>query len=411
MGVKSLTMPNPLKDKHIILGVTGSIAAYKAVEIASKLTQAGAEVDVILTESACKFVTPITFQSVTGRKASTEADLWGGEGHVVHVALGHKADLMIIAPISANTMAKLANGLANDLLSVTSLASTAPLILAPAMDGGMYNHAATQSNVQKLKERGAIFIGPASGHLASGLEGPGRMVEPIEVVDKARFILSRNGPLTKRKVVITAGGTVEPVDPVRVITNRSSGKQGYALAQAALDSGADVILISAARHLPPPAGVTFFAVDTAQQMLEKVLNEVKTADLLIMAAAVADFRPQYVENEKLKKEDGIPSIILEKTPDILKEVARFRETVANPLRVIGFAAESQMLIENAKRKLKQKKLDLIAANDISAKDAGFEVDTNRVILIFPDGTQKDLGLQTKMDAAEAIIDQAVNWFA
>jgi phosphopantothenoylcysteine decarboxylase/phosphopantothenate--cysteine ligase len=403
-------MSNPLIDKHIILGVTGSIAVYKAADIASKLTQSGAIVDVVLTQAACKFVSPLTFQSVTGRKASTEEDLWGGEGHVVHVALGHKADLLIIAPVSANTLAKLANGMADNLLTVTALASSAPLILAPAMDGDMFNHPATRANVEILKNRGATIIGPASGHLASGLVGPGRMVEPIEIINQARFLLSRSGPLANRKVVITAGGTSEPIDPVRVISNRSSGKQGYALTQAALDAGADVTLISSNKILPIPAGAKLIPVETAQQMHDAVLGEIKDADLLIMAAAVADFRPQYFEQEKIKKEEGIPSIILEKTQDILKEVARKRETFNHPVRVIGFAAESQALIENAKRKLKLKKLDLIAANNIAATDAGFEVDTNRVVLLFPDGTQTDLGLQTKMEVAESIIDQAVNWF-
>lgn len=403
-------MSNPLKNKRIILGVTGSIAAYKAADIASKLTQAGAVVDVVLTESACKFVSPLTFQSVTGRKASIEVDLWGGEGHVVHVALGHKADLMIIAPVSANTLAKLANGLADNLLTVTALASSAPLILAPAMDGDMYGHPATQANVEKLKARGAVFIGPASGHLASGLVGPGRMTEPGEIINQVHYILSRRGPLAGRKVVVTAGGTSEPVDPVRVITNRSSGKQGFALAQAALDAGANVTLISSNKTLPAPVGAQVITVETAQQMFDSVLLESSNADLLIMAAAVADFRPRHYENEKIKKENGIPTIVLEKTPDILKEIAGKRETSGHPLRVIGFAAESQALIDNAKRKLKLKRLDLIAANDISAEDAGFEVDTNRVVLLFPDGTQQELGLQTKTETAEAIINQAENWF-
>jgi phosphopantothenoylcysteine decarboxylase/phosphopantothenate--cysteine ligase len=300
--------------------------------------------------------------------------------------------------------------MADNLLTVTALASSAPLILAPAMDGDMFNHPATRANVEILKNRGATIIGPASGHLASGLVGPGRMVEPIEIINQARFLLSRSGPLANRKVVITAGGTSEPIDPVRVISNRSSGKQGYALTQAALDAGADVTLISSNKILPIPAGAKLIPVETAQQMHDAVLGEIKDADLLIMAAAVADFRPQYFEQEKIKKEEGIPSIILEKTPDILKEVARKRETFNHPLRVIGFAAESQALIENAKRKLKLKKLDLIAANNIAATDAGFEVDTNRVVLLFPDGTQTDLGLQTKMEVAESIIDQAVNWF-
>lgn len=403
-------MNNPLQDKHVILGITGSIAAYKGADLASKLTQAGAIVDVVLTESACKFVSPLTFQSVTGRKASTEADLWGGEGHVVHVALGHKADLVIIAPASANTMAKLAMGLADNLLSVTVLASSAPLILAPAMDADMYSQPITQENVEKLRNRGAVIVGPESGHLASGLVGPGRMSEPVEIVNQARFVLSRNGKMAGRKVVVTAGGTSEPIDPVRVITNRSSGKQGYALAQAALDMGCDVTLISSARNLPSPTGAKLVTVNTAQQMLEEVIKSIDQTDLLIMAAAVADFRPFRPSNEKIKKDDGVPVIRLEKTADILAEVARKREQSGFPRRVIGFAAESESLVENAWRKVKQKRLDLIAANDISAADAGFEVDTNRVVLLFPDGSSQELGLQSKMEAAQAIMNTALAWF-
>ena len=403
-------MTNPLKDKYIILGVTGSIAAYKAVEIASKLTQSGALVDVVLTEAACKFVSPLTFQSVTGRKASTETDLWGGEGHVVHVSLGHRADLVMVAPISANTLAKLALGIADNLLSVTVLASSAPLIIAPAMDVDMYNQAITQQNVETLRKRGAIVIGPETGHLASGLVGPGRFSEPIDIVNQARFLLSRKGKLTGKKVIITAGGTSEPIDPVRVITNRSSGKQGYALAQAALDMGSDVTLITTTNNLSKPAGASMVHVDTAHEMLDAVLKHSADADLLIMAAAVADFRPFRTASEKIKKEAGVPTITLEKTEDILAEVARKREHSGFPRRVIGFAAESESLIENAKRKIKQKRLDMIAANDISASDSGFEVDTNRVVLLFPDGASQDLGLQSKLETAWSILDTASSWF-
>ena len=403
-------MTNPLKDKYIILGVTGSIAAYKAVEIASKLTQSGALVDVVLTEAACKFVSPLTFQSVTGRKASTEADLWGGEGHVVHVSLGHRADLVMVAPISANTLAKLALGIADNLLSVTVLASSAPLIIAPAMDVDMYNQAITQQNVETLRKRGAIVVGPETGHLASGLVGPGRFSEPIDIVNQARYVLSRKGKLTGKKVIITAGGTSEPIDPVRVITNRSSGKQGYALAQAALDMGSDVTLITTTNNLSKPAGASMVHVDTAHEMLDAVLKHSADADLLIMAAAVADFRPFRTASEKIKKEAGVPTITLEKTEDILAEVARKREHSGFPRRVIGFAAESESLIENAKRKIKQKRLDMIAANDISASDSGFEVDTNRVVLLFPDGASQDLGLQSKLETAWSILDTASSWF-
>jgi phosphopantothenoylcysteine decarboxylase/phosphopantothenate--cysteine ligase len=316
----------------------------------------------------------------------------------------------MVTPISANTIAKLALGIADNLLSVTVLASSAPLIIAPAMDVDMYNKPVTQQNVETLRQRGAIVIGPESGHLASGLVGPGRFTEPLEIVNQARFILSRGGKLSGRKVVITAGGTSEPIDPVRVITNRSSGKQGYALAQAALDMGCDVTLITTTIALPRPAGATMVHVDTAHEMLDAVMKHSADADLLIMAAAVADFRPFRTASEKIKKEAGVPTITLEKTEDILAEIARKREQSGFPRRVIGFAAESESLIDNARRKVKQKRLDMIAANDISAPDAGFEVDTNRVVLLFPDGSSKELGLQSKLETAQAILDSASAWF-
>jgi phosphopantothenoylcysteine decarboxylase/phosphopantothenate--cysteine ligase len=278
-----------LSGKHIILGVTGSIAAYKAADLASKLTQAGAQVDVILTTSAEKFITPLTFQSVTGRRAYVDSDLWGNESHVIHVGLGHKADLLAIMPCTANTIAKLAHGQSDSLLTVTALASTAPLIISPAMDGGMYDHPATQENLDTLRKRGADIIEPMEGHLASGLTGKGRLPETPDLIGHIRLILGRRGSLADKKVVVTAGGTAEPIDPVRVITNRSSGKQGYALVQAALDAGAQVTLITTPTKLTPPVGAEVVHVETAQQMLDAVLKESDGCDALIMAAAVADF--------------------------------------------------------------------------------------------------------------------------
>ena len=235
-----------LSGKHILLGVTGSIAAYKAADLASKLTQAGAQVDVILTNAAEKFVTPLTYQSVTGRKAYTDKDLWGDEAHVLHVNLGKTADLLVIAPCTADTMAKLAHGMADNLLTVTALAATCPILIAPAMDGGMFYHPATQANLQTLQTRSVLVAGPAAGHLASGLKGVGRMLEPIEILGHIRIALGKKGILAGKKIIVTAGGTQEAIDPVRVITNHSSGKQGYALAQAALDAGAKVTLINSA---------------------------------------------------------------------------------------------------------------------------------------------------------------------
>lgn len=388
--------------KHILLAVTGSIAAYKAADLASRLTQAGALVDVILSAAAEKFVSALTFQSVTGRKAFTDADLWGGEAHVLHVGLGQEGDLLVIAPATANTMAKLAHGMADNLVTITALAARCPILVAPAMDAGMFEHPATQENVRILRERGVHFAGPEEGRMASGLVGRGRFVEPGELLGHIRLLLGRNGRLTGRKIVVTAGGTQEPIDPVRVVTNKSSGKQGYALAQAALDAGASVSLISAPTALTPPVGAKVMAVRTAQEMLEAVLAECAGAAALVMAAAVADFRIKKPAKDKLKKKDGIPQIELEAAPDILLAVAGMGS--AKPQVVIGFAAESRDLLENAALKLKSKQLDLIAANDISAPDAGFGVETNRITLLYADGRRESLPLMGKDEAAEIIVE-------
>ena len=391
-----------LSGKHILLGVTGSIAAYKAADLASKLTQAGAQVDVILTNAAEKFVTPLTYQSVTGRKAYTDKDLWGDEAHVLHVNLGKTADLLVIAPCTADTMAKLAHGMADNLLTVTALAATCPILIAPAMDGGMFYHPATQANLQTLQTRSVLVAGPAAGHLASGLKGVGRMLEPIEILGHIRIALGKKGILAGKKIIVTAGGTQEAIDPVRVITNHSSGKQGYALAQAALDAGAKVTLITTPTALTPPVGAEVIRVKSVQDMLDALLNE--TADALIMAAAGADFRPVHVAKDKLKKRDGIPQIQLEAAPDILKALSSPNEGKKRFNVTVGFAAESRDLLANATEKLKSKGLDFIAANDISANDAGFAVETNRITLLFATGTPETLPLMSKHDAAEKIIE-------
>jgi phosphopantothenoylcysteine decarboxylase/phosphopantothenate--cysteine ligase len=391
-----------LTNKHILLGVTGSIAAYKSADLASKLTQAGAQVDVILTGAAQKFITPLTFQSVTGCRAYVDADLWGNEAHVLHVTLGKTADLIVIAPCTANTIAKLANGSADDLLSITSLAATCPMLIAPAMDGGMFDAPATQENLARIKSRGAVAVGPAQGHLASGLSGAGRMIEPAEIFGHIRIALGRGERLARKKVVVTAGGTQEALDPVRIITNHSSGRQGYALAQAALDAGAEVCLITTPTCLTPPVGARVVHVKSAEEMLSAVLNE--SADALIMAAAAADFRPKHVAKEKMKKRDGIPQIELESAPDILKTLSNVNADKSKYRAVIGFAAESKNLLENAREKLSSKKLDFIAANDISSTDAGFAVETNRVTLLFADGTRESLPLMSKSETAERIIE-------
>jgi len=395
---------NPLQDKRIILGVTGSIACYKAADLASKLRQSGAEVDVILTEAGAKFITPLTFQSVTGRKAYTEADLWGNEGHVLHIGLGKAADLLVIAPITANTMAKLAHGEAGNLLTLTALAANCPMLIAPAMDGGMFSHTATQANLEILKSRSVTVVGPEIGHLASGMSAIGRMTEPLVLLEHIRYLLAQGGPLTNHKVVVTAGGTQEPIDPVRYLTNRSSGKQGYALARATLNMGAEVTLISAPTRLDAPVGVNRVDTRTAEEMLAAVLTHTADADALIMAAAVADFKPAQATVEKIKKKGAPPTIELSSTPDILQEVSKQKKKKNFPKVTVGFAAESQDMLANAEKKLKTKKLDFIVANDISAKDAGFEVDTNRVTLLFADGKKEELPIMSKDELAVIVID-------
>ena len=391
-----------ISGKQIILGVTGSIAAYKAVDLASKLTQAGALVDVILTAAGEKFATPLTYQSVTGRRAYTDEDLWGNEAHVLHVSLSKSIDLLLIAPCTADTIAKLAHGFADNLLTVTALAAQCPLVIAPAMDGGMFDAPATQENLAKLKSRGLTVIGPAEGHLASGLSGKGRMIEPAEILGHIRLALGRNGKLAGKKIVVTAGGTQEALDPVRVLTNRSSGKQGYALAQAALDLGADVCLITAPTGLTPPVGARLVNVTSAGDMLEAIFNE--SADALVMAAAPADFRPRHTAKDKMKKRDGVPQIELEAAPDILKTVTGQQSGKKHFRITVGFAAESRDLLNNASEKLKSKGLDLIAANDVSMKDAGFTVDTNRITLLFADGKKEVLPLMSKTEVAEKIME-------
>lgn len=401
------TRKTPLADKNILLGITGSIAAYKAAELASKLSQAGAVVDVILTGAALEFITRLTFQSVTGRRAYTDADLWGPEGHVRHIGLAKEADLLVIAPATANSIAKLANGIADNLLALSALAAGCPLLIAPAMDGGMFAHPATQANLNTLRQRGALIIGPAEGHLASGLAGPGRMVEAAELLGQIRWKLAQGGPLSGRKVVVTAGGTQEPIDPVRFIANRSSGKQGIALVQAALDLGAEVTLIAAPTPLPTPVGARRVAVETAEEMREAVIKEIEEAAALLMAAAVADFRPAGPAKEKIKRKSGVPEIKMETTPDILAQVAKLKSKGEFSGIVVGFAAESQELLENARDKMQSRQLDLIVANDITAKDAGFAVDTNRVTLLDAAGNRQELPLMSKTEVAERVLGQVV----
>lgn len=397
-----------INGKHIVLGVTGSIAAYKAAEIASSLTKMGGIVDVIMTDAARRFVAPLTFQALTGRPVYSS--LWdtgsggGLETHIAHVGLGHEADILVIAPATANTLAKLANGVADNLLSVTALASRAPILVAPAMDVGMYEAPATQANVMTLKDRGVIFAGPVAGRMASGLEGLGRMLEPEVIVGQIRCVLGRSGPLAGCRVVISAGPTREALDPVRFLSNRSSGKQGIAIAQAALDAGAAVTLITGPVDVSIPAGAEHVPVETGRQMLDAVISyavDGEPADALIMSAAVADFRPAHQAAQKIKKTDETlrPVIPLEANPDILLTLSTLE---SRPRVVIGFAAETENLMVNARDKLARKKLDMIVANDVSSADAGFAADTNRVHFITPDGVET-LPLMSKFAVAQHLI--------
>ena len=397
-----------LENKRIVLGVTGSIAAYKAVDLASKLTQLGVLVNVIMTEAAQRFVTPLTFQSVTGRAVYTE--IWQAPPngdlptHVAHVGLAESADLLVIAPATANTIAHLAHGFAEDLLSITALAARCPVLVAPAMDGGMFAHPATQANLDTLQTRGVIVIPPEEGRFASGLVGQGRLPDTSTLLGAIRSALGRDGILKGRRVVVTAGGTREALDPVRYITNRSSGKQGHALAQAALDAGAQVTLISAARLLEIPHGAELIAVESAQQMQAAVLQHISNADVLVMAAAVADFRPREAAANKIKKSDEL-TLILDKNPDILLSVYEQRKTTHTPKVVVGFAAESQNLADYAHDKLKRKGLDLLVANDISASDAGFDVDTNRVLIFDTRGGDPQELADSKAKISEVIVQR------
>ena len=402
-----------LKDKRILLGITGGIAAYKSCTLASHLTQAGALVDVVLTEAATRFVAPLTFEALTGRPAYT--GLWstsdvGLPTHIAHVGLAHAADILVIAPTTANTLAKLTTGLADNLLTTLALAARCPLLIAPTMDVGMWAHPATQANAATLRKRGVHFAGPARGRMASGLEGEGRMVEPDEILGYIRLALGREGPLAGKHVVVTAGPTREFIDPVRFLSNPSSGRQGFALAQAALDRGAQVTLVTGATHLPTPVGAERLDVDSVAEMKKATLAACARADLLLMAAAVSDYRPSEVSPQKIKKKikKSASDLVLRitRTPDILAAVTERRKETGYPRAVVGFAAETQELLTNARAKLEAKRLDMIVANDVTAADAGFGAATNRVAILDRDGRAEDLPLMSKTAVAEAVLERA-----
>ena len=391
-------MTQVLENKRIVLGVTGSIACYKALDLASKLTQAGALVDVIMSYGATRFLTPLAFRSLTHRPVVT--DLYDPESElsVEHVALAERAALVIVAPATAQCIAKVALGLADDPLSTTILATIAPIIVAPAMDGHMYENSATQENLEKLKARGITIVGPAQGRLASEMTGMGRLPETPELMGYIRAVLGKKGDLAGSTIVVSAGGTREPLDPARVITNRSSGKMGYALAEAARDRGARTILVTAPTSLPDPEAVEVVRVETALEMQDQVQKAAAQAHVLIMAAAVADYRPLSPSVQKLKKETSPLTIKLTRNPDILREIE-------GTLIKVGFAADSQDPMENARYKLAKKGLDLIVANDITDPDSGFDTDTNKVTILDRKGGVEDLPLMSKEAVAHQVLDR------
>ncbi len=391
-----------LKDKTILLGVTGSIAAYKAAMLASQLTQAGAHVDVVMTREATLFISAMTLEALTHRHVVTDVMTMLPDSTIGHVAMAKRADVFVIAPATAHTIAKIAHGLADDAVSATALDTRAPLIIAPAMETGMWENSATQDNVATLKARGAIIVEPGIGHLASGASGRGRLADLDVIVDTICATLGRHGDLAKRKIVVTAGGTQEPIDPVRVIANRSSGKMGFALAEAARDRGARVTLIAGVTNLRVPHGVEVLSAPSACEMRDAVMQAIQDADALVMAAAVADFRPAQASEQKIKKGNAESlTIELVKNPDILAEVGKSSQ---RPKCVIGFAAETHDLIANARAKLESKNLDLIVANPVPQSFGG---DIEQATLLARDGEVNELPPLPKEELAEKILDVVV----
>jgi phosphopantothenoylcysteine decarboxylase/phosphopantothenate--cysteine ligase len=389
-----------LANKTVVLGITGSIAAYKAADIANKLIQAGAKVEVVMTESATKFIAPLTLRTITGRPVVTDMFELTSEFSIEHVALAESADVLVIAPATACIIAKLAAGISDDVLTCVGLATKAPILLAPAMNVNMFENSITQDNLGKLKARGFVIVDPAYGRLASGKIGLGRLAEVDKIIGAIQQALGRKGDLAGKRVVVTAGGTQEPIDPVRHIGNRSSGKMGYAMAEAARDRGASVTLVTAPTSLPEPIGIEVTHIEMAIQMKEAVAKAAAKADVLIMAAAVADYQPKEVAKTKIRKE--APSLTLElvRTPDILTEVE-------GDFLKVGFAAESRDTVANARQKLEKKQLDLIVANDITDKDSCFGADTNKVTIVDRDGKVEELPLLSKREVADKILDRVV----
>lgn len=395
-----------LHDRQVILGVTGSIAAYKALDITSQLVQAGALVRVAMTPAATRLVAPLSFQALCHRPVATDMFDPRGELGIDHVALAKRADILVIAPITANTIAKLARGLADDVVSTTFLATTAPVVVAPAMESHMWQHPTTQRNVELLRSWDVIVVGPERGHLASGAEGVGRLAQPAAIVGAIRQTLGRNGPLAGHHVVVTAGPTQEDIDPVRYISNHSSGRMGYAVAEATRDLGARVTLVTGPTALPPPVGVEMREVVSTHDMRDAVLHTLDSADAVVSAAAVADYRPREPSELKIKKTEGDLSLELTRNPDILKEVAAWKaeRDQVRPV-IVGFAAETDNLLANAQAKRRSKGMDLIVANPVPATFGGEAVEAT---LIGPDEQPERLDSQSKQSLADTIADRLVD---
>jgi phosphopantothenoylcysteine decarboxylase/phosphopantothenate--cysteine ligase len=389
-----------LKNKTIVLGVSGGIAAYKAADLASKLTQAGAIVRVVMTWESTQLMQPLTFQALTGNPVVTDMFAPAPLSAITHVSLADEADIIVIVPATANIIAKMTAGIADDILTCTVLATIAPVVVAPAMHNNMYVNPVTQENIAKLKARGFTIIPAVHGRLASGSIGYGRLPEITEIMGIIQQALGKKGDLAGKSIVVTAGGTQEAIDPVRYISNRSSGKMGYALAEAARDRGAAVTLITTPTALSPVAGVEIVNVVNVKQMKDAVTRATAKSDALIMAAAVSDYTPKTVAAQKIKKVAGGLTLELVKTPDILSEVkGKFVK--------VGIAAETQNLIANAKKKLESKGCDLFVANDVTLEGSGFGTDTNKVTIIKKDGKMEDLPLMSKREVADKILDAVV----
>jgi len=391
-----------VKGKKILVGVTGGIAAYKTAELVRLLIKADLRVEVAMTRSATRFVTPLTFETLSGNKVI--AGMFDREDMAMdHIRCGQDADLVIIAPATANIIGKIAHGIGDDFLSTCMLAATAKTLICPAMNDRMILNPAVQDNLHLLEERGFFIMPPGSGELACGTDGPGRLPDPADILEQALILLSERD-LEGSKILVTAGPTTEPIDPVRFITNRSSGKMGYALALTALRRGAEVVLISGPTNLKPPPGIHFCPVKTAEEMRAAVFEHRNGCHMIIKAAAVSDYRPKEIADQKVKKGAESLSLDMVKNPDILALLGATKKD--HPCILVGFAAETEDLVNNARKKINAKNLDMIVANDVSRKDAGFQTDTNAVKIIYADGRVEDSPLMGKIDVAHLVLDRA-----